>query len=161
MSARFRVKHGMTLSFINTKSIQMTVADTKNWTIFISSIANDEVEDKVDTTLLEIPINQTLNLKTYGTSVKKILGMIITYESHLPTYLEYDNTTREIHVGLKLPYTITNKSTAADTLKVMQHTFLIGILQMKTLEGIEDFDFDGLYEDVKSVFFPKTTTSVK
>ena len=35
----------------------------------------------------------------------------------------------------------------------MQHTFLIGILQMKILEGIEDFDFDGLYKDVKKVFF--------
>ena len=54
-----------------------------------------------------------------------------------------------------MPYIIREESTVADVLAVMQHTFLIGILQMKTLEGIEDFNFDGLYDDVKTIFFPK------
>ncbi len=134
----------------------MTIADTKNWTIFISSIAYDEVEDKVDTTLLEVPINQSLSLQTYGTSIKEVVAVIITYDSPLhPPYLEYDATNQTIEIGLKMPYIIREESTVADVLAVMQHTFLIGILQMKTLEGIEDFNFDGLYDDVKTIFFPK------
>lgn len=138
----------------------MTVADTKHWKILISSIAKQEIEDKVDTTLLEIPINQTIQIAKYGKGVNEILCTIIAVTGskiHRP-YLEFDATSQSIDIALSLPYSITEKITASDTLAIMQHTFLIGILQMKTLEGIEDFDFDGLYKDVKEVFFPKTTT---
>lgn len=124
---------------------------TKHKDFEITSVATDEVGDKLDTISLEDLLNDQLKLRDYGSGVKKVFFVFLVVPANNSIHeneVFFDSENHTIEAALKLDYDLILKGSKT-TAKKMMYELFCSLFEIDIVQALTDFDYKGLQDNLE------------